>query len=212
LEQATTGAAEDARAVALDVVRELAAAGRIAPAYLTARIGSARLPGPVLDAIDHGRRYHSGTAAVDASVRDWVAAHMVLSEQAQASLEAARQEIAQATAQPAPETPSQPATQTPPETTAQATSPTPSRSAAQPASQAAIKRPTAKAVKTMSGADLAPYVRTLLADTPDLTQVVLMSHLKIGRDKAKAALEAARESADQEPVATVYSLALGQSG
>lgn len=59
----------------------------------------------------------------------------------------------------------------------------------------APRKPSASAVKRMSGVDLAPYVGTLLEDDPKLTPSDLMRLLKVGRLKADEALRVAREQA-----------------
>jgi hypothetical protein len=64
----------------------------------------------------------------------------------------------------------------------------PSRSA----SPGAIRKPSASAVKRMSGADLAPYVGTLLETTPGLSQADVMKTLRIGAEKAREALRLAK--------------------
>jgi hypothetical protein len=196
-------AIEDARAVALDVVRELGADGRVAPAYLTTRMAAGRLPGQVLDAIDAALQYGSRSTSVDIAVREWVTSQMALPEQAKASLDQALRDIAQETSEPAPETSPEPL----PEPTPQTSSQPPGGKVSQPPARTAPRKPSAKAVKPMSGRDLGPYVRTLLADRPDLVPAAVMKELRIGRPKAEEALAAARELAeDEDHVADVVQL------
>jgi hypothetical protein len=186
-------AIEDARAVAFDVVRELEAADRVAPAYLTARIRSARLPGPVLDAIDTALRYRSGTAPVEASVRDWVASQMVLPEWVKISLELARRTVAQEAAGNGPELPAG----NPSEEAAD--NPSAKRSGNPPETAAGrrLKKPTAAAVKRMSAAQLAPHVEQYAADLAEQGTEIKIQHVMdyfhVARAKARGALAIASD-------------------
>jgi hypothetical protein len=224
---------EDARAFAEDVVREMRSADRVAPEYLTDRIHAARLPGPVLAAIDAARQFKSGTAPVDDAVRDWVAGQMVLSdvarirlqqetdrvaeeasraareeadrkareEAARAAAGAARRaadEAARIAAEEAAQTAREEADREPPRAGGETSRPpAPDDPPKRPAgpSWPAPRKPTAAQVKTMSGEDLAAYVRTLLADRSDLTVDAVMAKLHIGRPKAREALAAAEAPA-----------------
>lgn len=90
-------AIEDARAIALDVVRELEGS-QAAPAYLLDRIEAARMPGAVLDAID-GK---AAPGVTEDLVRRWVTSALTLPELSRAALLDAQREAAPG---PAPDEP-----------------------------------------------------------------------------------------------------------
>lgn len=201
---------EDMRAVALDVVREMEADGRDAPAYLAVRIDAARLPGAVLDAVDSALRYGSGTAAAEAAVRTWVADSMVLREQAAASLEQARDEVRAAAAALLPAAPEpQPAaapdepSEVRPEAAAGRT-----RGPRPDAPPAAPRKPAPKLCRETPldafGEMAGPWVAAQLETRPGLSVRALAADLKVGAPKARAALEAARELAGADRVVVQF--------
>jgi hypothetical protein len=173
---------EHARAYAADVVREHQRQGRTAPRILTARIRSGELRGDVLDAIDNALRYSSGTASVETAADTWVMSLIVLPDRVAADLKTERRTIAQASAEAAPGPVADPG----PAVTRKVT-PRLARNRAPDYS----RKPSAKAAKTMSGTDLAPYVEEWIQAGGRAAVAAVARAFHVGDPKAREALEAA---------------------
>jgi len=185
-------AIDDARLYARDLVRAAADRGRTGapvPAMLSSRIRSGRLPGAVLSAIDDALRY-GDFSRVEAAVHSWVAAQMTLTERFAADLQTERRTIAKQAAGPARETGLAPRPRA-------ASKRTPDYS----------RKPSAKAAKAMSGADLAPYVEAWIAGGGRPTCAAVSGAFHVGDPKAREALEAATGSSYAPARAPVAALA-----
>ena len=184
-------AMSDARRYALDLVR--ATKGpfwrfRI-PTLLKRQLLRTRFPDGVRAAVAEC----AVSGGWQKEVRDWVLGPdgLNITEQARADSERARDAIRSApetAPEAAPEIALEAAPEAPPQVVSQPVSKT-----ARPATPSGPRKPSASAVKRMTGEDLAPYVGVLLEDDPKLTPSDLMKTLKIGRIKADEALRAARE-------------------
>lgn len=179
----------DARRYAMDLLRDRKGAlwrwRPSVPSLLRRQVLTGRLPAAVLTAVRESLREYG--QPWEETVREWVLGPAGLNLSAQAEMasqkaaETIRQEVPEGVPQTVPEAPSG----TVPEAVSG-----PSRSA----SPGAPRKPSPSAVKRMSGADLAPYVGTLLEGDPGLTKAAVMKALRVGEPKAAEALRIARRN------------------
>lgn len=174
---AVMAAREDARQRAQDRIRAAAEATppRQAPGSLLRAVRSGRLPASVTEAI--GDLGYGWVSSSEAAVDAWVDDGLLLPERVSESLEGRRQVMTQAAPEITPRPAARVVLQDIPRT-----------------SPSGPRKPSPSAVKRMSGADLAPYVGTLLETTPGLTASDVMKTLKVGRVKADEALKTAQRA------------------
>lgn len=204
----------DARQYAIDLCRSLRGPlwrWRV-PALLRRQITGSRFPDEVREMVETCVRVGK-SSGWQAAIREWVTGPdaLNLAAQAQASSERAVSDIARDVAQPPAETPAE----TPSQTVSEPVPGTPSQTVAQPVpgaraqtprrqpSRTGARKPSKAAARRMSATELAPFVRPLLDEDPDLTKTAVMDALHVGRDKAEETLRLAQEGRRQDLVRQV---------